>query len=122
MVASQRERVCSITWIVEVSTVRPSYVDPATLKDEPLILKRIGEGDYSVRAINRVAGRIMLKSVSGSRAVWLWTVTGPYIPSELQPSHGDADSLEDAMAAFRSKFNRWREWAETLGHDVVWNG
>jgi hypothetical protein len=33
----------------EDSRRMPNYVDPALFKDQPLLMKRIGEDDYSVR-------------------------------------------------------------------------
>ncbi len=42
---------------------------------------------------------------------WLWTITGPYIPPELQPSQGREDTLSKAKAAFRAKFDSWSSWA-----------
>jgi hypothetical protein len=63
----------------------------------------------------------MAKPVSGSRVMWFWTVTGPYVPGDLQPASGDAESLDKAKAAFRAKFDKWREWAMSLGHPVVWH-
>jgi hypothetical protein len=99
----------------------PAYIDPASLKDVPLMLKQLADDDFSVRVAGRLAGRIMAKPVAGQREVWFWTITGPCIPMDLQPSSGDAETIEEAKEAFRAKFDRWREWAETLGHDVVWN-
>jgi hypothetical protein len=98
-----------------------AYVDPASLKDVPLMLKQLADGDFSVRVAGRLAGRIMAKPLAGQHEVWFWTITGPYIPLDLQPSSGDAETIEEAKEAFRAKFDRWQEWAETLGHDVVWN-
>ena len=97
------------------------YVDPATLEGQPLILKVIGAQDYSVRVLDRVAGRITIKPLSGGRTVWFWTVTGPYLPGHLRPGDGDADTLEEAKAAFRAKFDAWLAWAKDLQHPVVWH-
>ena len=97
------------------------YIEPATLEGQPLILKAMAPDDYSVRVLERFAGRIMAKPVSGGRVVWFWTVTGPYVPSHLQPSHGEAESLDEAKAAFRAKFDAWLAWAKDLQHPVVWS-
>lgn len=99
----------------------PHYVDPASFEGQPLILKRYAEGDYGVVVRDLVAGRIMHQPRSFGQKVWFWTVTGPYLPDQLQPSNGEADSLDDAKAAFRAKFNRWLAWAVPLKHMVVWN-
>lgn len=97
------------------------YVEPATLEGQALILKAMAPDDYGVRVLDRLAGRIMAKPLSGRRVVWFWTVTGPYVPSHLQPSHGEAESLEEAKAAFRAKFDAWLAWAKDLQHPVVWS-
>jgi hypothetical protein len=83
------------------------YMDPATLRDQQLVLTATAPGDYTVTTLDRSAGRIMLKRLSGGREVWFWTVTGPYIPSHPQPSHGEAETLADAKTAFRAKFDAW---------------
>jgi len=100
----------------------PLYLDPATLEGQHLLLKETAVGDYSVSILDHRAGRIMLKPVSGGREVWFWTITGPYIPTDLQPSHGDADTLLEAKSAFRAKFDAWLVWAKELGHPVMWTG
>jgi hypothetical protein len=97
------------------------YVDPSTLQGHPLILKRIGENDYSVRVLGRKAGRITLQQVTGGHK-WLWTITGTYLPEEMRPGHGHVDSFEEAKAAFRKRYELWLQWAVGLGHNVVWYG
>lgn len=99
----------------------PHYVDPASFEGEPLFLKRQAEGDYAVIVRDMVAGRIMHQPRSFGQKVWFWTVTGPYLPEQLQPSNGEADSLDKAKATFRAKFDRWLAWASRLQHQVVWN-
>lgn len=98
------------------------YIDPASLEGQQLVLKPIGAADYSVRILDRRAGRIMLRQVAGNRVAWFWTVTGPYIPADMQPSHGEADTLREAKVAFRAKFDAWLTWAKELGHPVMWTG
>jgi streptogramin lyase len=68
----------------------------------PLKLKRIGREDFAVMAGNRVAGRIMVKPMA-SGAVWFWNVTRPHLPAQLQPSNGEANTLEAAKLAFKAK-------------------
>lgn len=99
----------------------PHYVDPAGFERQPLILKRHAEGDYAVIVRDMVAGRIMAQDRSGGRRIWFWTVTGPYLPDQLQPSNGEADSLDGARAAFRAKFDRWLAWAVALDRQAVLN-
>jgi hypothetical protein len=100
----------------------PNYVDPFAFEGQPLMLKKRAHDDYAVTVADRVAGRIMAQARSGGRKVWFWTVTGPYLPDHLRPSNGDADTLDEAKAAFRAKFDKWLTWASTLSHQVVWNG
>jgi hypothetical protein len=88
-----------------------AYVAPGSLKDRPLVLKARAAGDYNVRINGPLAGRIMLKSVSDGREVWFWTITGPYIPVDMLPSNGGADTLAEAKEAFQAKVDRWRKWA-----------
>jgi hypothetical protein len=76
--------------------------------------------DYEVRIGGVTLGRIMLRNKSFGQSLWFWTLTGPYVPATLQPSHGEADSLEIAKVDFKSKFVRWMEWAE-IQDGVVWN-
>lgn len=98
----------------------PRYLDPATLEGQQLTLHEQGEGDYAVRVLDHVVGRIMAKPIAGGRLVWFWTITGPYIPADLLPSNGDADTLLEAKAAFRAKFDAWLAWAKDLAHPVTW--
>jgi hypothetical protein len=102
-------------------TIMPHYVDPSAFEGLPLILKRTGVDDHSVRVNDMVAGRIMAQDRSGGRRVWFWTITGPYLPEHLRPGNGEAETLDEAKAAFRAKFDKWLAWASMLQHEVVWN-
>jgi hypothetical protein len=97
------------------------YVDPGPLSNHPLLMRAVVPGDFAVYIHGLPVGRIFLKSADNDRAVWFWTITGPHIPVHLLPAKGQADTLAKAKKAFRTKFSRWHEWAETLGHEVVWN-
>lgn len=99
----------------------PHYVDPAGFEGHPLILRRRSEGDYEVIVRGMGAGRILAQDRSASRRVWLWTVTGPHLPDQLKPGHGEADNIDDAKAAFQAKFHTWQAWAVGQQHMVVWN-
>ncbi len=96
-------------------------VNIAPLHGKPLILRRIGEDDYSVRVADLSVGRIMLKPVSGGSAVWLWSITGPYMPPQLQPSSGDAGSLDDAKTMIKSKWLSWMFYAASRGGEAEWH-
>jgi hypothetical protein len=87
-----------------------------------LILKRIAKDDHAVLYGNRSAGRIMLKLKTFGQSVWLWTITGPYVPAQLQPSHGEAQTLEDAKLAFKGKFEAVIALGEREGKAIVWVG
>ena len=99
----------------------PHYVDPAIFEGQPLFLKRISEGNYAVIVRDMIAGRIICRARSFGQRVWFWSVTEPYLPDQLRPSNGEADSLDDARKAFREKFDRWLAWAVPLQHMTVWN-
>lgn len=98
----------------------PTYLDPATLEGQQLTLHRLADDDYAVRVLDHLAGRIMAKPVSGGRVIWFWTMTGPYLPADLQPSQGDAETLLEAKTAFRAKFDKWLAWATALQQPVMW--
>lgn len=100
----------------------PLYLDPATLEGQQLTLHAIGADDYSVKVLDHVAGRIMVKPLAGGRVVWFWTITGPFIPADLLPSHGEAGTLLEAKAEFRAKFDAWLAWAKMLEQPVMWMG
>ncbi len=90
-------------------------VDPARFHEKPLILRRLDGDDFSVRVDGLMLGRIMLKPISGGAAVWLWTITGPYMQPPLQPSSGDCETLEQAKAALRGAWDLWLRYARQRG-------
>jgi hypothetical protein len=93
--------------------------------DQPLLLKTTYEGaenDHAIHCAGHLIGRIMLTPMSGGAEIWLWTITGPYLPPELQPSHGRADTLAEAKKAFREKFDAWLAWALEQAGPVPWHG
>ena len=55
----------------------PAYVNPASLRDEPLRLKRTADADYSVMVRDVRAGRIFASMAPGMVMMWAWTITGP---------------------------------------------
>ena len=97
-------------------------IDPSSLIGQPLRLRRIGEDDHVVLVRDLTSGRIMSKTMAGGTTAWFWTVTGPYLPPELQPASGEAETLDEAKACFKSKFGAWLHWAVAQGGDVHWHG
>lgn len=98
-----------------------ALIDPARLVSQPLRLRRTAEDDYAVVVADLIAGRIMRKPIAGGVEVWFWTMTGPYVPPQLRPLSGDAETLDDAKDAFKAKFLAWLHWAATQGGDVQWH-
>lgn len=102
---------------------------PERFAGRPLLLKRAWPekaDDYVVMADGLTAGRIMQIDRSFQRRVWLWSLTGPYCnaPDLRLTAHGDADSLEDAKAAFKGAFRKWQTWAvdaAASGARVPWH-
>jgi hypothetical protein len=88
------------------------YIDPKSLDGLPLVTHAIGHDVYSVNIAGLQCGRITANLVAGGDVVWHWTITAPYLPEDLQPSHGNAATLYEAKAAFREKFDKWLEWAK----------
>ena len=68
------------------------------------------------------AGRIMCRLRSFGEVVWTWSITGPYVPPELQPASGDCAPIDEAKAAFRAKFEAWRNWALGERRAAAWHG
>ena len=84
-------------------------------------LARSGENDFRVIVTGHTAGRIFATLRSGRRHVWLWTVTGPYLPGAGLHGSGDADDLPEAKTAFRSTFDAWLSWAIRQNVPVTWH-
>jgi putative SOS response-associated peptidase YedK len=95
--------------------------DIECLKAQLLVSHCIAKDDYAVNVRDLPAGRIRRDVKSGNRMTWLWTVTGPYVPPELQPGHGEAETLSGAKLMFRAKFDSWMAYAETPESKRVWH-
>ena len=95
--------------------------DPRIFIDQPLHLARSAESDYRVIVTGHTAGRIFATLRSSGRHVWLWTVTGPYLPGAGLSGSGDADGLPDAKKAFRATFDTWLQWAIQQNAPVTWH-
>ena len=92
----------------------PIKVDPARFTDKPFTRRLTWperENDYVAIIDGLRAARIEVTMFAGSIPKWTWSITGPYIPPELQPSQGAEDTLEAAQEAFKGKFWQWQRWA-----------
>jgi hypothetical protein len=83
------------------------------------------KGNYQERLFilidGLVAGRIFNQPRSDGKTVWFWSVTGPYIPPELQPTNGEAETLEVAQQALKVKFLQWQRWAIAESKEAAWH-
>jgi hypothetical protein len=98
-----------------------SYIYPDRFQDKPFIRREIATNDHCILIDELVAGRIVNQTRSHGKSVWFWTVTGPYIPSELLPTNGEAETLEEAQEALKVKFLQWQAWAVAQGKDALWH-
>lgn len=97
------------------------WFDPQIFIDQPLHLARSSENDFQVIVAGHTAGRIFATLRSGRRHVWLWTVTGPYLPGAQLTGSGDAEDLQGAKIAFRTTFDAWFNWAIRQNEPVIWH-
>jgi hypothetical protein len=98
-----------------------SYIYPDRFQGVPFIRKEITKNDYSILIDGLVAGRIINQPRSDGKTVWFWSVTGPYIPPELQPTNGEAETLEVAQQALKVKFLQWQRWAIAESKEAAWH-
>jgi hypothetical protein len=96
-------------------------LDPHIFIDQPLHLARSRENDFRVMVAGHAAGRIFATLRSSGRNVWLWTVTGPYLPGAGLNGSGDSDDLAAAKSAFRATFDAWLQWAIRQNAPVTWH-
>jgi hypothetical protein len=94
--------------------------DPRIFIDQPMHLVRSADNDFRVMVAGHTAGRIFTTLRSSGRHVWLWTVTGPYLPGAGLNGSGDAEDLPEAKTAFRSTFDAWLSWAIRQNVPVAW--
>lgn len=77
--------------------------------------------DFAIRIDGLIAGRIMRKILPGQKAVWFWTLTGPYFPGPK--SHdGQEETFEAARDEFKKVFWQWHAWALKKPGKVTWYG
>ena len=84
-------------------------------------LSRRSENDFCVIVADHKAGRILQTLRGSGQHVWLWTVTGPYLPGAQLNGSGDADDLPGAKTAFRSTFDAWLSWAIRQNTPIIWH-
>ena len=95
--------------------------EPHIFIDQPMHLARSAEDDFRVMVAGHTAGRIFATLRGSGRHVWLWTVTGPYLPGARLNGSGDADDLPGAKSAFRAIFDAWLHWAIRQNGEVIWH-
>ena len=95
--------------------------DPQIFVDRSLHLEGGSQDDYRVTIAGHTAGRIFRTTRSARQHVWLWTVTGPYLPGTQLNGSGDADDLPGAKTAFRSTFDAWLSWAIRQNTPIMWH-
>ena len=95
--------------------------DPQAFVGQPLQLEGGVDNDFRVTIAGHTAGRIFRTMRSASQHVWLWTLTGPYLPGAQLNGHGDSPELARAKAAFRVTFDAWLQWAIQQNAPVVWH-
>ena len=77
--------------------------------------------DYVIKIDGLSAGRIMKKVLPGQKAVWFWTLTGPYFPGPK--SHdGQEETFEAARDEFKKAFWQWQKWALQQPGKATWYG
>lgn len=94
--------------------------DPQIFVGQPMRLARCGENDFSVIVAGHAAGRIFETMRGSGKCVWLWTMTGPYLPGAGLTGSGDSDDLPAAKAAFRATFDAWLAWTIRQNAPVTW--
>lgn len=95
--------------------------DPQMFVDQSLHLEDRGQNDYRVTIAGHTAGRIFRTMKSASQHVWLWTVTGPYLPGAGLNSSGDNEDIRQAKADFRATFDAWLGWAIQQDAPIIWH-
>ena len=94
---------------------------PKTFVGQPLHLEGGDDEDYRVTIAGHTAGRIFRTMRSSSQHVWLWTVTGPYLPGAELNGNGDSANLSETKTAFRGTFDAWLQWAIQQNAPVMWH-
>jgi hypothetical protein len=62
----------------------------------------------------RTVGRIFLVNAFAGSETWFWGLSFEFQLTERK-SYGDANSLDDAKAAFKAEYERWQSSAPTRG-------
>ena len=95
--------------------------DPQIFVRQSLHLEGGDDDDYRVTIAGHTAGRIFRTMRSASQNVWLWTLTGPYLPATQLNSNGDSTDLGEAKTAFRATFDAWLQWAIQQNAPIMWH-
>jgi hypothetical protein len=65
------------------------------------------ETDFDVFDGDQNVGRIYLVNAFGGSETWFWGLSFEFQLTERK-SYGDANSLDDAKAAFKAEYERWQ--------------
>ena len=95
--------------------------DPQIFVRQSLHLEGGDDDDYRVTIAGHTAGRIFRTMRSASQNVWLWTLTGPYLPATQLNSNGVSTDLGEAKTAFRATFDAWLQWAIQQNAPIMWH-
>ena len=102
--------------MTSVRTPQPLHAVPVADLRGPLLLLRRGAGDHAVVVDTpggrEVVGRILQVARGAQRVAFLWSLTGPAAPGAGILLSNDADTLKQAMAAFRVAFDALLTWAD----------
>lgn len=86
---------------------------------------RSSEDDFEVRWNGRPVGRILFAAhMAESFPRWRWSITGPkrgHAGDGQMPTSGASWTREEAMVAFRSRWDAWMGWCEREGLDPASN-
>lgn len=99
-----------------------SIIDPNRFTGLQLVPTAIAQDDYAIAIDGMRAGRIIRQARAFGKETWFWTMTGPALAQAGMASSGEAETLEEARAAFRRVFNEWLRWATAHDGAVHWHG
>ena len=96
----------------------PTEVDPKRFAGKPFVSKRLADDEFSISIDGLHAGRIMRRDRQGENQVWIWSLTGPFVPTQLHPISGEENAIVAAQEKFEATFWKWHSWAMSGGKSV----